>query len=301
MMNLRHVPVLLEEALVYLDALRPGIYIDGTIGLAGHSLEILRRNPQAEIIGFDLDEASLLEAKQRLTNYADRVRLIQADFRCLPEMEIDFGRVCGLILDLGVSSFQLNNPQRGFSFNLEGPLDMRFDHRTKVTAAKILEKYPERHLARIFSEYGELKQARLLAREIVAHRKNQAIQTTTQLRRLVEEVCHWRPEPGKIHPAAKVFQALRIMVNGELKDLDKFLEKAASIFPPGARLVVISFHSLEDRIIKHTFSHLARANGFNPLLKVLTRKPVLPSEEEVSRNPRSRSAKLRAAEVIRND
>lgn len=300
-MNLGHVPVLLEEALVYLDALRPGIYIDGTIGLAGHSLEILRRNPQAEIIGFDLDEASLLEAKQRLANYADRVRLIQADFRCLPEMEIDFGRVRGLILDLGVSSFQLNNPQRGFSFNLEGPLDMRFDHRTKVTAAKILEKYPEGHLARIFSEYGEFKQARLLAREIVARRKNQAFQTTTQLRRLVEEVCHWRPEPGKIHPAARVFQALRIMVNGELKDLDKFLEKAVSIFRRGARLVVISFHSLEDRIIKHTFSHLARANDFNPLLKVLTRKPVLPSEEEVSRNPRSRSAKLRAAEVIRND
>ncbi len=300
-MNLAHVPVLLEEALAYLDALRPGIYIDGTIGLAGHSLEILRRNPRAEIIGLDLDEASLVAAKQKLEPYADRVRLIQADFRRLPELEIDFSRVRGLLLDLGVSSFQLDNPERGFSFNLEGPLDMRFDHRTKVTAAKILEKYPENHLARIFSEYGELKQARPLAREIVTRRKNQPLRTTTQLRRLVEEVCRWRPQPGKIHPAAKVFQALRIEVNGELKDLDKLLEKAASIFPSGARIVVISFHSLEDRIVKHTFSRLARSDGFNPVLKVLTRKPVLPSEEEISHNPRSRSAKLRAAEVIQND
>jgi len=293
-----HIPVLLEEALNYLHIQRPGIYIDGTIGLGGHSLEILRRNPQSKIIGLDLDESSLLEAKSRLKEFGQRVKLIQTDFRNLPNLDIDFGQVCGLLLDLGLSSFQLDNPSRGFSFNLEGPLDMRFDHRIKITAARILEKYSENQLATILAEYGELKQARQLAREIVTRRKNQPFTTTTQLRRLVEEVCRWRPQPGKIHPAAKVFQALRIEVNGELKGLDKFLEKMARLLPSGARIVVISFHSLEDRIIKHTLARLAQANHDLPRVRLLTRKPVTPGEEEIRANPRSHSAKLRAAEVL---
>jgi len=293
-----HIPVLLEEALSYLNIQRPGIYIDGTIGLGGHSLEILRRNPQSKIIGIDLDETSLLEAKARLKEFGQRVKLIQTDFRNLPDLDIDFNQVCGLLLDLGLSSFQLDNPSRGFSFNLEGPLDMRFDHRIKITAARILEKYSENQLATILAEYGEVKQARQLAREIVTRRKNQPITTTTQLRRLVEEVCRWRPQPGKIHPAAKVFQALRIEVNGELKGLDKFLEKMASLLPSGARIVVISFHSLEDRIIKHTLAKLAQTNDELPRVRLLTRKPVTPGEEEIRANPRSHSAKLRAAEIL---
>jgi len=292
-----HTPVLLEESLAYLNIERPGIYIDGTIGLAGHSLEILRRNPQAEIIGLDLDEASLLEARQRLKDFAKRVKLLQADFRSLPDLALDFQEVRGLLLDLGLSSFQLDNPERGFSFNREGPLDMRFDTRLKTTAAKILEKYPENQLGRILAQYGELKQARRLAKEIVSRRKSQPLTTTTQLRRLVEEVCRWQPQPGKIHPAAKVFQALRIEVNNELKDLDKFIERMAQLLPAGSRIVAISFHSLEDRIIKHTFNRLAQANDELPALRLLTRKPVLPSEEEIKRNPRAHSAKLRAAEV----
>ncbi len=293
-----HLPVLLEEALSYLDIQRPGIYIDATVGLGGHSFEILRRNPQAQVIGIDLDETSLLAAKERLKEFGPRVKLIQTDFRFLPDLDIDFSNVRGLLLDLGLSSFQLDNPDRGFSFNLEGPLDMRFDHRIKITAAKILQKYPENHLAAIFAKYGELKQARQLAREIVSRRKNQPFKTTTQLRRLVEEVCRWRPQPGKIHPAAKVFQALRIEVNNELKDLDKFLEKMASLLPKGARIVVISFHSLEDRIIKHTMAKLARIDQKRAKVQILTRKPVTPGEEEIKRNPRSHSAKLRAAEII---
>jgi len=293
-----HIPVLLEEALSYLNIQRPGIYIDGTIGLGGHSLEILRRNPQSKIIGIDLDETSLLEAKARLKEFGQRVKLIQTDFRNLPDLDIDFNQVCGLLLDLGLSSFQLDNPSRGFSFNLEGPLDMRFDHRIKITAARILEKYSENQLATILAEYGEVKQARQLAREIVTRRKNQPITTTTQLRRLVEEVCRWRPQPGKIHPAAKVFQALRIEVNGELKGLDKFLEKMTSLLPSGARIVVISFHSLEDRIIKHTLAKLAQTNDELPRVRLLTRKPVTPGEEEIRANPRSHSAKLRAAEIL---
>lgn len=292
-----HIPVLLEETLSFLRIDRPGIYIDGTIGLGGHSLEILKRNPQAKVIGLDLDESSLLAAKERLKNFAGRIKLIQADFRTLPELKIDFSQVCGLLLDLGLSSFQLENPARGFSFNLEGPLDMRFDHRTKMTAAKILEKYSENQLATIFAKYGELKQARLLAREIVNRRKNQPLQTTTQLRRLVEEICRWRPQPGKTHPAAKVFQALRIEVNNELKDLDKFLEKMAYLLPSGARMVIISFHSLEDRIVKHTLAKLAQANHNGPKIRLLTRKPVTPSEQEIKQNPRAHSAKLRAAEI----
>ncbi len=292
-----HTPVLLEESLAYLNIKRPGIYIDGTIGLAGHSLEILRRNPQAEIIGLDLDEASLLEARQRLKDFAKRVKLIQADFRSLPDLALDFQNVRGLLLDLGLSSFQLDNPERGFSFNREGPLDMRFDTRLKTTAAKILEKYPENQLSRILAQYGELKQARRLAKEIVSRRKSQPLTTTTQLRRLVEEVCRWQPQPGKIHPAAKVFQALRIEVNNELKDLDKFIERMVELLPAGTRIVAISFHSLEDRIIKHTFNRLTQANNELPVLRLLTRKPVLPSEEEIKRNPRAHSAKLRAAEV----
>ncbi|MCX7974246.1 MAG: 16S rRNA (cytosine(1402)-N(4))-methyltransferase RsmH [Candidatus Aminicenantes bacterium] len=293
-----HTPVLLEEALNYLKIERPGIYIDGTIGLGGHSLEILRRNPQAQVIGLDLDETSLLIARERLKEFGPRIKLIQADFRSLPALGIDFNQVCGLLLDLGLSSFQLDNPNRGFSFNLEGPLDMRFDHRIKMTAAKIIEKYSENQLAAIFANYGELKQARLLAREIVTRRKNQPIRTTTQLRRLVEEICRWRPQPGKTHPAAKVFQALRIEVNGELRELDQFLEKIVYLLPVGARIVVISFHSLEDRIVKHTLAKLAHSNQDKPKIRLLTRKPATPSEEEVKRNPRSHSAKLRAAEVI---
>ncbi len=297
MMTAGHIPVLLEEALAYLNIQRPGIYLDGTLGLGGHSLEILRRNPQAEIIGLDVDESSLFEARKRLAPYADRVQLIQADFRSLPELDIDFSRVRGLLLDLGISSFQLDDPSRGLSFNLEGPLDMRLDLRLKTTAAKILEKYPEGHLAQVLIKYGELKQARRLAREIVARRKNQPLTTTTQLRRLIEEVLHWRPQPGKTHPAAKVFQALRIEVNGELKNLDRFLETMVKLLPPGTRIVAISFHSLEDRIIKHTFNRLSQKDHQPQLLRVLTRKPVLPTEEEIKRNPRSHSAKLRAAEI----
>lgn len=293
-----HLPVLLDEALSYLNIQRPGIYIDGTVGLGGHSLEILRRNPQAQVIGIDRDETSLLEAKERLKEFGRRVKLIQTDFRFLADLDIDFTQVCGFLLDLGLSSFQLDNPARGFSFNLEGPLDMRFDHRIKITAAKILEKYSENHLAAIFAEYGELKQARQLARAIVTRRKSHPFTNTTQLRRLVEEVCHWRPQPEKIHPAAKVFQALRIEVNDELKELDKFLEKMVSRLPKGARIVVISFHSLEDRIIKQTLAKLAQPDQKTPKVQILTRKPVTPEEEEIKRNPRSHSAKLRAAEII---
>jgi 16S rRNA (cytosine1402-N4)-methyltransferase len=291
-----HVPVLLEEVLEYLDAGRDGTYIDGTLGMAGHAGEILKRNPRARLIGFDLDESTILRARDYLQPYANRVELYHADFKFLPDLKLDLSGVRGVLLDLGMSSVQLDSPERGFSHTLEGPLDMRMDVRNKLTAAKILEKYTEAKLAHVFRVYGELKQSAKLARTIATIRRSQKIESTLQLRAIVEQVCRWIPQKGKIHPAAKVFQALRIEVNQELAGLEDFLERTIRDSAPGTRVVVISFHSLEDRIVKHTFLRLAHPENEPPLVDLLTRKPVLPSEAEVARNSRSRSAKLRAVE-----
>ena len=295
-----HIPVLLEEVLTFLEIKREGVYLDCTIGLGGHAFEIVKRNPKALLIGFDIDEMSLLKAKEKLKPYADRVELYLSDFRSIPDLKIDFSQTKGILLDLGVSSFQLDSPERGFSFNKEGPLDMRMDLRNRITAYRIVNKYSEHKLADIFHEYGELKQARRLAREIVSRRKTEKIETTVQLRRIAEQICRWRPQKGKIHPAAKLFQAIRIEVNQELKSLSGFLKRVSQKIPKKARITVISFHSLEDRIIKHTFSDLAAPKNSHPHpeFKILTKKPVIPSEKEIAQNFRSRSAKLRAGEKI---
>jgi 16S rRNA (cytosine1402-N4)-methyltransferase len=298
MIGTGHVPVLLEEALGQLDSGRAGTYIDGTLGLGGHSLEILKRNPKASVIGFDRDETSLREAGKRLEGYGDRVRFYLGDFKEIPELGLDLGKVRGVLLDLGISSFQLDEPERGFSFNADGPLDMRMDRRVKTTAAAILERYSEARLDEVFREYGELPHTRRLAREIVTRRKLHPFATTGQFRRLVEEIYRWRPQKGKIHPAAKAFQALRIEINGELEGLGTFLERMAAGTRPGTRVVIIAFHSLEDRIVKRTFAALASPAERVPLLKVLTKKPVTASDAEVAANSRSRSAKLRAAERV---
>jgi 16S rRNA (cytosine1402-N4)-methyltransferase len=290
-----HRPVLLDETLRALDADRPGLYIDGTIGLGGHSSAVLGRNPEARLIGLDLDEAAIKIAQERLAPFGDRVTLYHSDYRNLPELDIDFAAVRGVLIDMGMSSFQLDSPERGFSHQADGPLDMRMDARNKTTAARILQKASEAKLAQIFRDYGELKQAHKLARAIASARRLQALESTTQLRMIVEDVCHWIPQKGKIHPASKVFQALRIEVNNELADMEAFLETTLRLLRPGARLAVIAFHSLEDRIVKHTFLRLAKPETGPPLIKILTRHPEIPSDEEIARNPRSRSAKLRAA------
>lgn len=293
-----HIPVLLEEALEFLDIRRKGTYIDCTIGLGGHAAEILKRNPKATLIGFDLDESSLLKAKKNLKVYAERVELYHSDFRYLPDLKLDFSHVSGVLLDLGVSSFQLDSPERGFSYSHEGPLDMRMDLRNRVTASKIINKYSEHKLAQVFWDYGELRQSRRLAAAIVSKRKIKKIETTKQLFKIVEIICRWRYQKGKIHPAAKVFQALRIEVNQELINLDIFLEKIVHKVPIPARIVAISFHSLEDRIIKRTFASLASKDEAHPCVKILTKKPVCPTNDEISLNFRARSAKLRAVERI---
>lgn len=298
MISSQHIPVLLQEVMQFLDVSRDGIYVDCTLGLGGHAYELLKRNPKAELVGFDIDEKSLLSAKERLMDFSERVRLYHSDFRYLPDLNLDFSRIRGVLLDLGMSSFQLNTPERGFSYNLNGPLDMRMDFRNKTTAEKILSKYSERQLEHIFREYGELRQAHRLAREIAHRRKIKPIETTQQLLGIIESVCRWRPQKGKIHPAAKVFQAIRIEVNQELKDLSLFLDRLVGMVKKGTRIVAISFHSLEDRIIKHTFMELASSNESSPYLKILTRKPIVPTREEIAANSRSRSAKLRCAEKI---
>lgn len=291
-----HVPVLLEEALDCLDIGREGAYIDCTLGLGGHASEILKRNPKARLIGFDLDESALLKTKETLRPYAARIDLYHADFRFIPDLNLDLSALRGLLLDLGMSSYQLDDPGRGFSYTLDGPVDMRMDLRNKLTAAKILDKYSEPKLAQLFREFGELKQSGKLARRIASIRRTQKIESTTQLRMIVEDVCRWIPQRGKVHPAAKVFQALRIEVNQELKGLGEFLERTIRLVPAGTRIVAISFHSLEDRIIKHTLAGLARPENGPAVVDLLTKKPVTPTEEEILRNSRARSAKLRAAE-----
>jgi 16S rRNA (cytosine1402-N4)-methyltransferase len=298
MMTVGHDSVLLEETLEYLDASREGIYIDCTVGLGGHAFELLKRNPSASLIGFDIDEKSLLLAKEKLISYSDRIELYHSDFRYLPQLKLDFSQIKGILLDLGISSYQLDTPERGFSYNNDGPLDMRMDLRNKIDASRIINNYSEHKLTQVFREFGEVRQARRLANSIISKRKIKKIETTGQFLQIIEEVCRWRPQKGKTHPAAKVFQAIRIEVNQELKDLGLFLERIVHQIPKKSRIVVISFHSLEDRIIKHSFIRLAQEDSYPPSLRILTKKPVTPSEEEIQKNFRSRSSKLRAAERI---
>lgn len=293
-----HCPVLTSDVLEFLNVGREGTYVDCTLGLAGHAVAILERNPRASLVGLDRDELSLRRARDILTPFARRVRLFHSDFKLLPELGLDFREVRGVLADLGMSSFQLDSPERGFSFSLDGPLDMRMDLRSKVTAGKVLHTYSEPKLAELFEAYGELPHSRRLAREIVRLRKLGRVETTSDLRRIVEEVFRWRPQKGKIHPAAKVFQALRIEINAELEGLAEFLEATVRLSVPGTRFVVISFHSLEDRIVKHAFASLAAPGDGRPLLAVLTKKPVMAGPVEVAANSRARSAKLRAAERL---
>lgn len=293
-----HSPVLVKEVLEFLDADRDGIYVDCTVGLAGHALAILERNPRSFIIGLDRDELSLRLASKRLASFSKRVKLFHIDFRSIEELKLDFSKIRGFLMDLGISSYQLDSPQRGFSFNLEGPLDMRMDQRGNITAARIIQTYPEQKLADVLARYGELNKTRVLAREIVSLRKLGKLKSTVELREVVEKIYNWRPQKGKIHPAAKVFQALRIEVNQELERIKECLEYIITSAVPGTRFVAISFHSLEDRIIKQSFASLAKPENRSPAIKLLTRKPVMATEDEIKLNSRARSAKLRAAQRI---
>ncbi|MGH9832993.1 MAG: 16S rRNA (cytosine(1402)-N(4))-methyltransferase RsmH [Blastocatellia bacterium] len=315
-----HRPVMPAETLEQLAAARGGLFVDATLGLGGHSELILRASPDNRVIGFDRDAEAIELSKQRLTPFGERFRAVHTDYRRIKEVlsEKGIGTVAGILADLGVSSYQFDTPERGFSFRPgQGvaessppmtPLDMRMDRSQKLTAADLVNQLSERELADIIFEYGEERAGRRIARRIVAERAKAAITTTAELAELVVRVVHpkgrWR-----IHPATKTFQALRIAVNRELDGLDKFVGDAIDVLASGGRLVVIAFHSLEDRIIKQALRFqsghcVCSPNqpecrcGTSRRVNVLTRKAIQPGEDEIAANPRARSAKLRACQKI---
>lgn len=309
--NITHVPVLLQETV---DLLRPrpgGVYLDGTVGAGGHTEEILKRtSPDGMVIGLDQDEEAIERCGKRLATYGNRVMLRQANYREAMSVLADLGRdrVDGALLDLGVSWFHLKMPERGFSFMLDGPLDMRMDRRIPQSAADLVNSLPRRELARIIGEYGEERKAGAIARAIEKARARGPITRTAQLAHIITSVFPPRP-PRRLHPATLTFQALRIAVNDEIGALSEGLERIIDMLNPGGRVAVISFHSLEDRVVKQTFVRMAKgcvcppklpvcACGHRPVVKVITRQPVAPSGEETEQNPAARSAKLRAAEKL---
>jgi 16S rRNA (cytosine1402-N4)-methyltransferase len=293
-----HTSVMLEEVVSHLQPRAGGLYVDATVGGGGHTEALLRASaPDGRVIGLDWDDEAIAASRERLRGWGDRVELVAADFGQLQDVLTAAGvaGVDGVIFDLGVSSRQLDEPSRGFSFLRDGPLDMRMSLQTGTTARELLATASAEELVRIFAEYGEEHRARAIARRIVAERDRQPLETTSQLARLVERVSG--PQRGRrIHPATRVFQALRIAVNRELEQLERGVAAAVAVLKPGGRVAVISFHSLEDRIVKWFFR--GEAGKETPTLRIVTRKPVVPGDEEMNANPRARSAKLRVAEKI---
>jgi len=286
--GIAHQPVLLAETLEFL-AVRPGArYVDGTVGLGGHAEAILRQSsPNGTLLGVDRDSEALEAAGERLAPFGQRARLAHADYREIPRL-LGGQKADGILLDLGVSSLQLEAADRGFSFRAEGPLDMRMDRSHGPTAEELVNRLPERELADVIFRYGEERASRRIARAIVDVRRRRRIATTTELANLVRGAAGRSRRPG-LDPATRTFQALRIQVNRELEGLADCLERLADCLALGGRLVVIAFHSLEDREVKQRFRGLT-GRGF----ALLTKKPLAPGEAEVARNPRARSAHLRA-------
>ena len=295
-----HLPVMLEEVLTWLAPRPAGVYCDGTVGLGGHAAGVLERSaPDGRVIGIDRDSEALDAARVRLMPFGDRVTLVHARFSEAREVLDRLGLVAvdGFLVDLGVSSPQLDRPERGFSFRNDGPLDMRMDPSAGETAADLLRRVDEVELAQIIRDYGEERHAARVARAIVEARRAGDLDTTGKLAALVARAIP-RHEYGK-NPATRTFQALRIAVNQELEELERLLSVAADCLRPGGRLCVIAFHSLEDRIVKRRLRALAGRDGSGPaVLRILTKHVVPPSGAERARNPRARSAHLRAAERI---
>ncbi len=300
-----HAPVLLREVLAYLQPQAGGLYIDGTLGAGGHAEALLRgSSPDGRLLGFDRDPAALAFAAERLAPFGARFTGVARSFgeMGIVAPEHGFSHVDGLLLDLGLSSRQLDEAERGFSFLKEGPLDMRFDPREGETAADLINNLSAEELARIFRRYGEEPHSNRIARLIVAHRP---LRTTGELARLIAGEIGRRGRPGR-HPATQVFQALRIAVNDELGEIERGLASAVELLRPGGRLAVISFHSLEDRLVKQFFRRESRdcvcppeqpvcTCGARASLKRVVRKAVKATPEEIAANPRSRSARLRVA------
>jgi 16S rRNA (cytosine1402-N4)-methyltransferase len=309
-MAFTHVSVMVREVIDFLRPESRKRYLDGTLGGGGYTEQILiHSNPDGRVLGLDLDDEALAAARQRLTKFGDRLVVRQANFAAAGEIlsEIGWLPVDGIVLDLGVSSHQLESPERGFSFRDEARLDMRMDRRQSLDAYQIVNTFSVSELARILRKYGEEPQARRLALAIASARKMKTIKTTEELAELVARV-KGKGERGH-HPATQTFQALRIAVNQELENLDRFLENGYELLQPKSRMVVISFHSLEDRLVKTAFRKWNREClcaprtpicqcGWSRKVKLLTTRPFAPSHGEIGANPRARSAKLRAVERI---
>ncbi len=309
--GIEHTSVLLRETIDLLAPRPGGIYVDGTLGGGGHAAEILKRSsPDGILIGLDQDPEAVARCKIGLASFGDRVIIRQANYRDLPSalQELGYGTIDGAVLDLGISWFHLKSPNRGFSFQLDGPLDMRMDPSRGPTAADLVNGLSRDELAKIIHEYGEERRAGAIARAIEKARARRSITSTVQLAEIVSSVFPPYP-PRRIHPATLTFQALRIAVNDELGALRDGVERIINLLKPGGRFTVITFHSLEDRIVKQAFAVLQKgcicppklpvcACNRRPTLRILTRRPVTAGPGELARNPAARSAKLRAAEKL---
>lgn len=302
---------MLDECLEALAIKPDGIYLDGTLGRAGHSLEIVKHLTTGRLIGIDRDETAIAAAQERLADYADRVTLVHSNFDRVGEIldELGIDGADGMLFDLGVSSPQLDDAERGFSYRHDAPLDMRMDRTAALCAREVVNEWPYEELRRILFAYGEERYAPLIAKHIVQKREEAPIETTLQLAEIIKAAMPPSALREKQHPAKRSFQAIRIAVNGELDALPPMLEAAADKLHTGGRLAVISFHSLEDRVIKQTMQALATGCtcppnfpvcvcGKKPKMKLISRKPIVSGEAELAYNPRARSAKLRVAEKL---
>lgn len=292
-----HIPVMLQEVLEYLRPQEGNVFLDGTIGLGGHAESILEAiGEKGRLIGIDRDQNALSLAEKRLEKYAKQCNFIYGNFRDFDKISKDLGirNLDGILLDIGVSSLQLDNPDRGFNIRAEGPLDMRMDQNGKISAYDLVNSLSEKEIAIILKDFGEERFASRIARVLVENRHKKPIDSTRELRHLIMRAMPYRKKREKIHPATRSFQAFRIAVNRELDALDKALDKCVDMLKPSGRIGVISFHSLEDRIVKVKFRDFAKEDK----LKLIVKKPLRPSEKEIDQNPRCRSARLRIAERI---
>lgn len=312
-MEFNHYSVLLKECIEGLNIKDDGIYVDGTLGGAGHSSEIVKRLKTGRLIGIDQDEEAIEAASKRLSEYKDKVTIVHNNFENTSSALMDIGidKVDGILLDLGVSSYQLDNAERGFSYRNDAPLDMRMDKDNPLTAQDIINGYSESELFRVIRDYGEDKFAKNIAKHIVMRRSEKPIETTFELNDIIKAAipAKMRAEGG--HPSKRTFQAIRIELNRELEVLKDSIDNMIDLLNPGGRLCIITFHSLEDRIVKNAFRTAANPCTCPPSFpvcvcgkkskgKVITNKPILPDEEELKENSRSKSAKLRIFEKIGN-
>jgi len=308
-MAFKHKSVLLEETIENLNIKPDGIYVDGTLGGGGHSYEIAKRLTSGRLIGIDQDEAAIRAAGERLDEFKDKVTIVRSNYREMKNVlrNLSIGQVDGILLDLGVSSYQLDTPERGFTYKEDAPLDMRMDTRNPKTAKDIVNGYSEMELYRIIRDYGEDKFAKNIAKHIVRMREQKPIETTLELTEAIKAAIPMKFRANTGHPAKRTFQAIRIELNRELEVLKDTLEDMIDLLSPHGRLCIITFHSLEDRIVKSYFKEIENPCTCPPEFpvcvcgkkskgKVITRKPILPSEEEIEENKRSKSAKLRVFE-----